>query len=376
MQRAWLGGLVGATRTGRGTRATRRSWPFGRRVAVLVAVSLVAALALSACGGGGPAASGGAGSSTHGGTVSGGGTGSGSATGSGTASGAGEGEGYVVRHAMGETRIPRTPERVVVLTNEATEALLALGVKPVGAANSWLGDPWYDHIAPLMEGVTPVGKEDQPNLEAIAALQPDLILGTKMRHEKIYGQLSQIAPTVFSETIRGKWQENFMLWAEAVNRQAEGERLLEEWRGRIEDFRQKAGDKLDMEVSLVRFMPGRVRILYKDTFAGSILEEIGFKRPPAQDKADFAAEVGKERIPEMDGDILFYYSYETGDGQATGLEQEWTRDPLWKNLSVVKRGQVYKVDDVIWNTAGGILAANLMLDDLYRYVLGTEPPAR
>ncbi|WPD20218.1 iron-siderophore ABC transporter substrate-binding protein [Thermaerobacter composti] len=376
MQRAWLGGLVGATRTGRGTRATRRSWPFGRRVAVLVAVSLVAALALSACGGGGPAASGGAGSSTHGGTVSGGGTGSGSATGSGTASGAGEGEGYVVRHAMGETRIPRTPERVVVLTNEATEALLALGVKPVGAANSWLGDPWYDHIAPLMEGVTPVGKEDQPNLEAIAALQPDLILGTKMRHEKIYGQLSQIAPTVFSETIRGKWQENFMLWAEAVNRQAEGERLLEEWRGRIEDFRQKAGDKLDMEVSLVRFMPGRVRILYKDTFAGSILEEIGFKRPPAQDKADFAAEVGKERIPEMDGDILFYYSYETGDGQATSLEQEWTRDPLWKNLSVVKRGQVYKVDDVIWNTAGGILAANLMLDDLYRYVLGTEPPAR
>ena len=376
MQRAWLGGLVGATRTGRGSRATRRSWPFGRRVAALVAVSLVAALALSACGGGGPAASGGAGSSTHGGTVSGGGTGSGSATGSGTASGAGEGEGYVVRHAMGETRIPRTPERVVVLTNEATEALLALGVKPVGAANSWLGDPWYDHIAPLMEGVTPVGKEDQPNLEAIAALQPDLILGTKMRHEKIYGQLSQIAPTVFSETIRGKWQENFMLWAEAVNRQAEGERLLEEWRGRIEDFRQKAGDKLDMEVSLVRFMPGRVRILYKDTFAGSILEEIGFKRPPAQDKADFAAEVGKERIPEMDGDILFYYSYETGDGQATSLEQEWTRDPLWKNLSVVKRGQVYKVDDVIWNTAGGILAANLMLDDLYRYVLGTEPPAR
>ena len=37
-------------------------------------------------------------------------------------------------------------KRVVILTNEGTEALLALGVKPVGAVQSWLGDPWYDHI--------------------------------------------------------------------------------------------------------------------------------------------------------------------------------------------------------------------------------------
>jgi len=282
-------------------------------------------------------------------------------------------EGYVVKHAMGETRIPKTPERIVVLTNEATEALLTLGIKPVGAVNSWVGDPWYDHIAKEMEGVQPLGKEDQPNLEAIAALKPDLILGTKMRHEKIYPQLSQIAPTVFSETIRGKWQENFMLWAEAVNRKAEGEKLLAEWDKRIADFRQKAGDKLKMKVSLVRFMPGRVRILYKDTFAGSILDEIGFARPPAQDKNDFAAEVTKERIPEMDGDILFYYTYETGEGKASQLEKEWTNDPLWKNLSVVKNGKAYKVDDVIWNTAGGIKAANLLLDDLYKYVLNTRP---
>lgn len=47
-------------------------------------------------------------------------------------------EGYVVKHAMDETRIPKTPERIVVLTNEATEALLALGIKPVGAVNSWV----------------------------------------------------------------------------------------------------------------------------------------------------------------------------------------------------------------------------------------------
>lgn len=336
-----------------------------RRLTGALGTLVLIAVLLAGCGGSPAPGSGAEGSGSA--------TASSSATGTTTGEGEGDDGGYVVRHAMGETRIPRTPERIVVLTNEATEALLALGIKPVGAVNSWVGDPWYDHIADRMEGVQPLGMENQPNLEAIAALQPDLILGTKMRHEKIYPQLSQIAPTVFSETIRGRWQENFMLWAEAVNRKAEGERLLQEWDRRLEDFRQKAGDKLNLQVSLVRFMPGHVRILYKDTFAGSILEEIGFRRPPAQDKADFAAEVTKERIPEMDGDILFYYTYEPGDGQASQIEKEWTNDPLWKNLPVVKAGKAYRVDDVIWNTAGGILAAHRLLDDLYRYVLGTEP---
>lgn len=277
--------------------------------------------------------------------------------------------GYTVTHAMGKTKIPKTPERVVVLTNEGTEALLALGIKPVGAANSWIGDPWYEHIAQEMEGVQPVGKEDQPNLEAIAALKPDLILGTKLRHEKIYDQLSQIAPTVISENIRGLWKENFKLWAEAVNRKAEGEKVLADWEKRIAEFKTLAGDKLNTKVSLVRFMPGRVRILYKDTFAGAILNEIGLARPESQNKDEFAAEVTKERIPEMDGDILFYYTYEPGEGEASKLEQEWIQDPLWKNLPVVKNNKAYKVDDIIWNTAGGVKAANLLLDDLSRYLL-------
>src|SRR5918992_352880 len=47
---------------------------------------------------------------------------------------------YTVEHAMGSTTLEKTPKKVVILTNEGTEALLALGVKPVGAVQSWLGD--------------------------------------------------------------------------------------------------------------------------------------------------------------------------------------------------------------------------------------------
>src|SRR5688572_14716631 len=83
---------------------------------------------------------------------------------------------YTIEHSMGSTTIIGTPERVVILTNEGTEALLALGVTPVGAVKSFTGDPWYDHIADQLKDTQVVGVESEVNVEAIAALKPDLII--------------------------------------------------------------------------------------------------------------------------------------------------------------------------------------------------------
>lgn len=272
---------------------------------------------------------------------------------------------YTVEHAMGTTEIPDTPKRVVILTNEGTEALLSMGVKPVGAVKSWVGDPWYEHISGEMEGVEVVGEESQVNVEAIAKLKPDLIIGNKMRQEDIYPQLEAIAPTVFAETLRGDWKENFKLYAEALNKKEEGDQVLADFDARISELKEKYANQLDKEISLVRFMAGDVRIYHKDTFAGVILEQIGFKRPESQDENDFAEmNVSEERIPAMDGDIIFYFTYETGDGEAQSVEDEWLNKPLFKNLEAVQAGNIHRVNDSIWNTAGGVIAANLMLDDL------------
>lgn len=277
---------------------------------------------------------------------------------------------YTVENAMESVTLEKAPEKVVILTNEGTEALLALGVTPVGAVQSWTGDPWYDHIAADMEGVEVVGVESQVNVEAVAALQPDLIIGNKMRHEDIYEQLKAIAPTVYAETLRGNWKENFELYAKAVNKVEEGNQILADYDERIEGLKTELGEDLNKEVSMVRFMAGDVRIYHKDSFSGVILEQLGFARPESQNVDDFAEKnVTKERIPAMDGDILFYFTYEVGDGEASELEKEWIEDPLFNNLEVAKNNQVYKVDDAIWNTAGGVIAANLMLDDIETYFL-------
>lgn len=273
----------------------------------------------------------------------------------------------VITHAMGETKIEGNPTRIVVLSNEGTEALLALGIKPVGAVKSWTGDPWYDHIKADMEGVTVVGEESQPNIELIASLKPDLIIGNKLRQEKVYDQLKAIAPTVFSETLRGAWQSNFMLYADAIGKKADGEKIIADYDNRAADFKSKAGDKLNQKVSVVRFMAGKTRIYLEDTFTGIAFSKLGITRPENQKYKDtFVEEITKERLPEVDADMLFYFTYETGDGKGTKMEEEMLKDPLWQSLQVVKNNKAIRVSDAIWNTAGGVIAANLMLDELYK----------
>ncbi|UQZ36854.1 hypothetical protein C2I18_26980 [Paenibacillus sp. PK3_47] len=274
----------------------------------------------------------------------------------------------IVKHAMGEETLTGTPERVVILTNEGTEALLTLGIKPVGAVQSWIGDPWYEHIKDKMQEVTVVGDELQPNLELIASLKPDLIIGNKVRQEKIYEQLKQIAPTVFSEDLSGEWKNNFKLYSEAVNKKDEGEQAMKAFDQRVADVKAKLGSKAETKVSIVRFSASQVRIYQKDSFSGVLLEQLGIARPASQDKDNFMEVMSKETIPDMDGDVLFYFvTEEASKTDAAKVVEEWLNDPLFKNLNVSKNNKVIQVNEAIWNTAGGYEAANLLLDEIVDY---------
>lgn len=275
----------------------------------------------------------------------------------------------IIAHARGETAVPSHPQRVVVLTNEATDMVLALGITPVGAVKSWEGDPYYDYLADAMAEVPVVGDEMQPNLEKIVALQPDLILGSQVRQGQIYDSLQAIAPTVFSETIGESWEENLRLYGQALNRDAEAKQLLVDWQARVAQLRQRFTER-NIQISLVRFLSGGARIYLKDSFPGQIVEEVGLQRPPSQASGGFAQDVSFEQIPQMDADAMFYFTY-TGENtsQAEGNRSNpWLSHPLWQQLGVVERGKTYAVSDVVWTTAGGIQAAHLLLDDLERYL--------
>ncbi|EJL45628.1 iron siderophore-binding protein [Brevibacillus agri] len=277
------------------------------------------------------------------------------------------GEVREIKHAMGTTQIKGTPQRVIILTNEGTEALLALGVKPIAAVQSWEGEPWYDHIKDEMAGVESLGFETEPNLEKIVSLSPDLIIGNKVRHEKVYDQLSKVAPTVFAEELSGRWKTNFALYAEAVNKKAEGEKVLKEFDERVAAAKEKLGSKTATKVSVAKFSKKGVQIYQKDTFSGVLLEQLGIARPASQDVNNFAEFVSEEGMSVMDGDVLFYWvSEEKGATDITNMAKKWMDSPVFKSLNVSKNNQVFQVSETIWNTAGGIKAANLLLDDIMK----------
>lgn len=279
---------------------------------------------------------------------------------------AAETEFRVVKHAMGETKVPADPQRVVVLDTGELDHSLALGIKPVGSVTGRDGSAFPEYLGDKVKGIVDVGSYSEPNLEAIANLKPDLILSSKLRHEKIYDKLSQIAPTVFTETVGEPWKENLKVHADALNRTKEAEALMARYDQRVADFRVKMGDRLPAtRVSIVRSLPDHVRIMMKASFIGTILKDAGLPRPNAQDKDVFMEKATQERIPDLDGDVIFVMHFKLGDSQATTL----MKNPLWSELSAVKNQKVYEVSDDTWSRGIGILGANAVLDDLYHYLV-------
>jgi iron complex transport system substrate-binding protein len=272
-----------------------------------------------------------------------------------------------VQHAMGTTEITGTPERVVTLYQGATDAALLLGVKPVGAVESWIEQPWYYYIREQMDGVTNLGSENQPNIEEIIKLKPDVIIGSKTRHEKIYEQLSAIAPTVMEEEVH-MWKDTLSLVADALNKQEEEEKFLNEWNDKVADFKAKMGDRLnDMEVAIIDFRADHVRIVHSG-FSALVLDELGIPRPEIHKSEEWGVKLtSKENIPQMDADIIFDQTSKDRDDGRLDLRKEWTTHPLWQNLRAVKNNQVYEVDTAIWNNGSGPIAATKMVEDLYRF---------
>src|SRR5690606_29888103 len=177
----------------------------------------------------------------------------------------------------------------------------------------------------------------------------------------------------FAEDLSGSWQDNMRLYSETVGKAEAGRQALEAFNTRAKELAAAIGDGVNDEISLVRFAPGRVRLYYKDTFAGGILDLMGFKRPAAQDKDEFAEEVQKERIPDMDGDRIFYFSDDADPVDVKANLDEWISDPLWLNLEGVKAGKAQRVSELVWNTGGGIFCANMLLDEIAA-IYGVEAP--
>ncbi|SDF71965.1 ABC transporter substrate-binding protein [Klenkia brasiliensis] len=269
-----------------------------------------------------------------------------------------------VVHALGTTEITGTPERVVVLDSGELDAVTALGVVPVGAVET---EGLLDELAAThgfdADDVAVVGSIAEPDLEAVAALQPDLILTNAVRHEAIHEQLSALAPTVQAAELGAVWQENFLLDAEALGMTERAEEILADYERRVEEIGAAWGDPGATEVAVLRFMGGdQIRAYARGSFVGSVLEDVGFRWPAALDTTDNRVELTAESLDLVTSDVVFW-SPGFSDGGAAESASLMAGE-LWTSLPPVQAGGAHEVDDSRWFLGLGPTGAGLVLDDL------------
>lgn len=257
--------------------------------------------------------------------------------------------------------------RVVTLFQGATDSAVALGVIPVGVVDAWgQSGNTYDYLKPALQGVAHVGLETQPNLEAIMALKPDLIIATRFRHEKIYPLLSKIAPTVMANNIYD-FKATLALTAKALHKEAEGKKVWQAFQQRAQTLHTElkaTQGQWPLTVSIINVRADHLRLYLKNSFPGSVLKEIGYHFLMPDNHGWGVKIKSKEALPRLNADV-FFVILQSNDPAVIKNYANWQHHPLWKMLNAPKHQQVYQVDRVAWSFSGGILGANRMLDELY-----------
>ncbi|MEJ2868677.1 iron-siderophore ABC transporter substrate-binding protein [Actinomycetospora sp. OC33-EN08] len=275
-----------------------------RPVAALV-LGLVAALVLSACGGGSSEPA--------------------------PAAAPAPGFPVTITHKFGQTVIPTKPVRVVTVGYNDVDFALALGVVPVGQREN-LGSfdaanrPWAQQA---LGGARPelVGS-NQLDVEKIASLRPDLILGVYSYMERSdYDALSRIAPTVADpqDGVAVPWQEQTRITGQALGESGRAEQAIAGVEQKFADAKaanpQFAGKTIAVDLTAA----GETNSLGADDLRTQVFAGLGFAVPPT------TASLSTEQLGELNKDVLAVF----------GADEATTRAiPTFNSLPVVAQNRV------------------------------------
>nr|WP_307787584.1 iron-siderophore ABC transporter substrate-binding protein [Mycolicibacterium sp. S2-37] len=276
-----------------------------------------------------------------------------------------------VRHAAGETQVRADPQRIVVLAGDQLDALCALGLQGriVAAALPDGRDTQPSYLGTVIHELPAVGTRSAPDVGAIRAAAPDLILGSAALTPALFGELSQIAPTVFTGPAGADWQANLRVVGAATGRFDASGGLVD---GFVDEARRAgvAYDATHFQASVVQLTDRALRAFGVNSFAGSVLAEVGLDRPPAQRFTDEPyVEVGLGDDADYtiaEGDIV-YLSF--ASPQARDAAPDVLDSAAWRALSAAKDDRVFVVNNEVWQAGEGLVAARGILADL-RWVNG------
>ncbi len=268
-------------------------------------------------------------------------------------------------------QVSADPQRIVVLSGDQLDALCALGLQSriVAAALPDGSSSQPSYLGTVVHNLPGVGSRSSPDLAGIGAAKPDLILGSQALTPKLYSALTAIAPTVFTAAPGAAWEDNLRGVGAATGRADAADGLIGDFTRKAHDD-GTAHDAAHYQASIVQFTENTIRVYGAENFPASVLTMVGVDRPVAQrftDKpyiemgstdADLA---GNPNFSAADADLVYvsFSSPAAKDRAATVFDSN-----PWRKLSANRDNRVFAVNNEIWQTGEGVVAARGVVDDL------------
>lgn len=280
-----------------------------------------------------------------------------------------------------EVEVPDSPSRVIALSEPTLDAVLALGVEPIGTVSGRGQSSVPNYLAEEAGDLALLGGIGQPNFEAIGAADPDLILvdGTSVNNNPpVIEALRAIAPVVYTGYAGGDWRVNFSLVAEALNLRDEGEAVLAAYDERVVEAGATLTPYADSTFSIVRWQGNSASLILKELPAGRALDDLGLQRPPNQDREGrgHSEPVSLENLQEIDADYIFFGTLggssvgnpdaggDTDAGAASQALADAADVPGFTRLEAYLSDHIITVDGSAWTSTGGPLLMNHIVDDV------------
>jgi iron complex transport system substrate-binding protein len=250
-----------------------------------------------------------------------------------------------IEHKFGSTEIAAEPTRVVVVGYTEQDAVLALGVKPVGVREFFGGYAWRERPWALdaLGGVEPeVVSAEELNFEAIAAQRPDLIVAINSGMKKSdYTRLSKLAPTIAQSgefvDYGMPWQDQTIVIGRALGREEQARELVAGVEERFEEARE-ANPSFVGATAVLAYGGGTGYGAYTSQDTRSrFLTDLGFELPKEIDTIAgdaFYTALSKERFRLLDKDVVVMF----------GPQKEIGKDPVFSRLDAVKQDRVVYLD--------------------------------
>ncbi|MBW4084168.1 ABC transporter substrate-binding protein [Paenibacillus sp. S150] len=271
-----------------------------------------------------------------------------------------------IAHDLGNTDVPESPQRIIVLEQGFTQVVAALQIKPVGVADDGRPERFPKETLAYIEGYTSVGGRSEPNMEVMRTLKPDLIIADTSRHTNVYEQLSAIAPTIVLKNDTANYEQTLAATrtiGEALGKAEEAEALLTEHQEKVEQLKKD----IDANQSVLIISPDEdagntFQVRTGSAFHPSFLASLGLNYKLSDD-SEVSQLMTIEQILAIDPDILLILINEDTDSVIAAQEG----NPLWAQLKAVQTGHVHEVELATWSRQRSIMTLNQIMDEAAGY---------